>query len=304
MGKEWRYRDYVEGGTAAAAIWTFDGITQRDFPRSLRMEMTIRVFRTYIGDIERGINGIIVLQNPVSGMQALPIPFTAKEFTPQQINIERELEGRAPDGRITKIDLHDDLVHDGSLEIKIQCMEPSQYFGMALADVYLRTADSWFGLNFAKGYVGIWFQMVMVVGFGVMFSTILSGAVALLTTLSTIVTGFFAQFIVDVATGEAEGGGPAEAMIRIFKQMNLVTPLDPNISTTVVQGFDSVVMPIMRAVAFVLPDYGGLSTTHFVAYGFDVPAVLILQHLTVTVAYLIVVTCVGYFLLKSREIAA
>jgi ABC-type transport system involved in multi-copper enzyme maturation permease subunit len=304
VGKEWRYRDYIEGGTGAAAIWTFQGVTTRNFPRGIPLEMTIRVFRTYVGDIERGIAGTIVLRNPHSGVESTPREFTAQEFAPQAIFIDRELKTRRPDGRTVNIDLFDDVVHDGALEVKIQCLEPSQYFGMAPADLYLRAADGWFWLNFVKGYLSIWFGMVLVVGFGVMFSTMLSGPVALLATLATVVAGFFAQFIVDVATGQAQGGGPIESMIRIAKQMNLVTPLDENLSTSVVQGFDSAVMVLMRGAAFVLPDYRGLSTRHFVAYGFDIPAVLVAQHLTVTIAYLVVLTSAGYFLFKSREIAA
>jgi ABC-type transport system involved in multi-copper enzyme maturation permease subunit len=305
VGKEWGYRGYIEGGTKAAAIWTFAGVTQRDFPRGLSIEMTIRVFRTYVGDIERGITGTIVLRNPENPqMASAPRGFTAREFTPQEVFIERELTRNTLDGRKEKIDLFDDLVADGQIEVVIQCMEPQQYYGMAPADLYLRAGDRWFGLNFAKGYLSIWFQMLMVTGFGVMFSTFLSGPVAMLATLATIVTGFFTGFIVDVATGEAEGGGPIEATIRIFKQMNLVTPLEEGASTSVVQGVDSVVLQVMQAVAFVLPDFGAFSTTHFVAYGFNVPGPLVVQHLVTALAYTLVVTCAGYFLLKSREIAA
>jgi hypothetical protein len=200
--------------------------------------------------------------------------------------------------------LFEDLVSDGKIEVVIQCMVPEQYLGMATADLYLRAGDSWFGLNFAKGYLSIWFQMVLVTGFGVMFSTFLSGPVAMLAALATMVTGFFASFIVDVATGEAEGGGPFEATIRTFKQMNLVTPLEESVSTSVVKGVDSVVMQAMRAVAYVLPDFGSFSTTRFVAYGFNVPAPLVAQHFTIAVVYTLLLTCAGYFLLKSREIAA
>ena len=32
VGKEWTYRSYIEGGTLAAAVWTFQGITPKPFP--------------------------------------------------------------------------------------------------------------------------------------------------------------------------------------------------------------------------------------------------------------------------------
>ena len=62
---------------------------------------------------------------------------------------------------------------------------------MAPADLYIRAGDASFELELPKGYVGIWFQMVLVIGIGVMFSTFLSGAVAMLATLGCMVMGFF-----------------------------------------------------------------------------------------------------------------
>ena len=50
-----------------------------------------------------------------------------------------------------------------------------------------------FALNFIKGYAGIWMQMELVIGLGVMFSTFLSGAVAMVATLGCMVIGFFAE---------------------------------------------------------------------------------------------------------------
>ena len=54
---------------------------------------------------------------------------------------------------------------------------------MAQADLYIRAADSSFDWNFCKGYLGIWLQMVLVISLGVIFSTFLSGPVALLATM-------------------------------------------------------------------------------------------------------------------------
>ena len=34
VGDEWTYRSYIEGGTLAAAVWTFQGITPKSFPRA------------------------------------------------------------------------------------------------------------------------------------------------------------------------------------------------------------------------------------------------------------------------------
>src|SRR5690606_26895853 len=125
---------------------------------------------------------------------------------------------------------------DGKLEVWIQCLDPAQYFGVAAPDLYLRAKGGNFDLNFIRGFIGIWAQMVLVTCFGVLFSTFLSGPVAMITTLATIITGFFSSFIHGVAAaarGEIEGGGPIEAMIRVVTHRNLMVELDDNIGTTI-----------------------------------------------------------------------
>jgi hypothetical protein len=54
----------------------------------------------------------------------------------------------------------------------------------------------------------------------------------------------------------------------------------------------------------VVPDFNGLSTTDFVAYGFDVPGVLVVQHALTALLYFAGACTAAYFLFRSREIAA
>ena len=214
------------------------------------------------------------------------------------------------DGTWRKVDLFESLAYDGSLDIVVRCDERAQYFGMAKTDLYIRAADNWFWANFVKTYVTLWLQMVVVVSLGVMFSTFLTGSVALLATLASIIMGYFSQTIVDVATGKAKGGGPIESAIRIFKQDNLTSPLEGGASTVVVKYFDWITMFVMKVFSFLMPnfrdfgEYGGINTARFVAYGFDIPTSLMWQHVLLAMVYVLVATCAGYFFLKSKEIAA
>src|SRR5262249_39275202 len=71
VGAEWTYRSFIEGGTPAAAIWTFNGINENSLRKGsdgnsqvLPLELIVRVFRTYKGNIENGIQGIVQLRNP------------------------------------------------------------------------------------------------------------------------------------------------------------------------------------------------------------------------------------------------
>ena len=141
------------------------------------------------------------------------------------------------DGTVIDVDVFKDLTDDGKLEVWIQCSELGQYYGMAEPDVYVLENNGNFAINFMKGYVGIWLQMLLVTTFGVGFSTFLSGPVGMLATLSTIVVGLFRKFIVELVTGVMEGGGPMEALIRVLTQQNLTNDLDIGIYATAVVRF-------------------------------------------------------------------
>lgn len=309
VGHEWAYRSYIEGGTLAAAIWTFEGVTPQRYPDGFDLELNLRVFRTYKGDMEKGILGSIVLRNPDLSAKVLrseAINFTAKEFVsdkqtiPSSIRVVDKDDGSVRDGNL--FDLVDD---QGRLEIWIQCGERSQYYGMAERDVYILDRDAPFIANLAKGYIGIWLQMVMVTSFGVMFSTFLSGAVAMMATLSSIVVGYFSNFIFDVASGGQEGGGPIESLIRIVTQQNVSVDLEiGKAPATIVQGFDIGFMMFMQAMTGMLPDYGKFSTTQYVAYGYNIDGTLMSIQLLTAFCYVFVVSLIAYYLLKTREIAA
>lgn len=306
VGKEWSYRKYIEGGSLAAAVWTFSGITPAEFPDKLPLEMNISVFRTYKGDIVSGILGTITVKHPRTGLSSEPIPFTAREFTLYRHEIPRKLKAVQADGTLKDIDLFESLVdEEGKVEVWIQCSEHAQYFGMAQADVYVRGGDAPFVLNFAKAYIGVWLQMVIATCFGVVFSTFLSGPVALFATAGTLVVGLFRNFIISVATGEQVGGGPVESAVRMVMQVNQTIELDfwKPIEWTI-RGIDAVLMFFMWVAANVLPNYWAFNTSDFVAYGFNIDGNLLGQHCLIALAFILVLTVYGYFFLKSREIAA
>ncbi len=300
VGNEWTYRSYIEGGSLAAAIWRFEGLEVDDFPSGLPVELTLSVFRTYKGDIEKGIFGSLSLRNADTGRASRPINFTAREFAIDTLEVPLQLKDAANDA---PIDLFKDLVVNGRLDIEVSCLEQSQYFGAAQADLYLRAKDTSFALNFIKGYLGIWLQMVLVVAFGVMFSTFLNGAVAMLATLFTIIGGFFVAFIVDVATGKVMGGGPVESFFRLVRQDNLVHPLEPGATTLLVNISDKVFSYLLMAVGALLPDFARFDDANYVATGFDIPPDLLGVQFFTAAAYVVPVFVASYFFLKSREVA-
>ncbi|REK09927.1 MAG: ABC transporter permease [Planctomycetota bacterium] len=300
VGNEWKYRSFIEGATLAAAVWRFDGITPERYGDSLPIEMTVRVFRSHKGDIEQPIRGTLKLRNPRNiGIESAVEVFQAKDGTVNPIEIPRKLT--TPEGRT--IDLFEDLAPEGELEIEMQCLDSGQYFGVAKADLYLRARDASFQVNFIKGFLGIWVRMLLVTSLGVMFSTFLSGPVAMLATLAALVLGTSTGFIFDVAAGTVEGGGPAESFIRLVQQKNVTVQLEPGLTTDVVKAADVVFMAVMTSVTSLLPDFGQFDSVEYVAHGYDIPPDLLLVQVLSGVGFVIAMFAIGYFFLRMREVA-
>jgi hypothetical protein len=60
---------------------------------------------------------------------------------------------------------------------------------------------------------------------------------------------------------------------------------------------------MMWAVAQVLPDFPRFNTTNYVAEGFNIPANQVGQDLLICLAYVAGLFVVGYFFLRTREVA-
>ena len=86
--------------------------------------------------------------------------------------------------------------------------------------------------------------------------------------------------------------------------MNVTLDLEPSVVTTIMQAVDRLLMFCMWAAASLLPNYSDFSNADYVAYGYNIQFDLWSQQCVITLVYIAVVTCLGYFLLKTREIAA
>lgn len=307
VGSEWTYRSFIEGGSAAAAVWTLSGInesvlrTDPEGKKYLPLELIVRVFRTYKGDIEQGIQGSIRLRNPDNpDIKSNEDIFTAKDASINTFDIPVKLYNGQKE-----IDLLTDLVtKDGRLEVVVQCLDGAQYYGFAQPDLYLRLPDASPLWNYVKAQIGIWVQMVLVISIGVTASTLLNGPVSVLFTVSFILLGFFKEFFVNVATGKQVGGGPVESLVRLVTQKNQMTGLENGgFAVELMKWVDWVLKQAMLSLAQVLPDFRSFSTVDYVAYGFNVPANRISQDLAVTAAYVLGLFVIGYFCLRTREVA-
>lgn len=302
---------YVEGGSLGAAEFVFDNVTADRFGNEvLPLDMQVRAFRSYKGDIEKGINGSITLKHPTKEIESEPIQFVVNEYEVDEKEIPVDLKV-VRNGETELANIYETLVDEnGQLKIILRCTDDAQYLGVTRSSVYLRPAKVSFAWNLTKAYISIWLQMVMVMAFGVMFSTRLSGPVAMVTTAVCVLMGFLAEQIYDtrhyIDIGENRGGGPIESLVRLIKQDALTTSLDlDSVTTKVIKGVDAGIVYSMDAIATAVPNLPKMvGTAEYAASGFDIFGALLLRHGTATLGYFLLAFLISYFLLKAREIAA
>jgi hypothetical protein len=169
----------------------------------------------------------------------------------------------------------------------------------------LRAKEKSFEWNFTKGFISIWLQMCIIICFGVMFSTFLSGPVAIVATMSVIVLGMFGWFLDDLTSGEIPGGGPVEALIRLPLQSGAATELDLGspLVENMVRGIDKGILMSVGLLKNALPNLYDLGTTEFITYGVNLFEGLLARHLTIAFGYFIMTSLIAYFFLKTREMA-
>lgn len=301
---------YVEGGSLSAGIYTFPNVTPERYPDELPLQLNLRAYRAHKGRIDRGLQGTVTLKNPETGATSRARTFVVDEYEVSDYSIPLTLPGN--DGTENRdLDVFEDLVTDeGTLQIEIRCLDRGQYLGMTRGDVFLKPKETSFAWNLTKAYLSIWLQMVMVISFGVMFSTFLNGSVAMLMTFVCVLLGFAAESIYDIRyhldNNRPMGGGPIESVIRLARQDSMTTELDIDALTgKIVKGTDTVIVYAMDVLATSLPNLPKmLETAEYAANGFDIFGALLSRHATTTLAYFLLAFFISYFCLKTREIAA
>jgi hypothetical protein len=305
VGDEWEYRKFIEGATQAKASFTFSNLypelfPEDQYPEGVPIELNLGVFRTYKGVISQGITGSLQVHRPGNEeARAEEQIFTAKEFVTDRKFIPRKWTTR--DGK--EMDLFRDVVRDGQLTVVLACEEPAQFFGVGKSDVYLLAGEQPFAWNYAKGCLGIWYQMVLATSIGVMWSTILNTAVALLSTVGCMVLGFFTDVLVKIASGQNLGGGAFESVVRIMRQDNLTQKLDPSLGTNFVMTADDVTNRFLWVISHILPDFSQFYNIGAVAHGYSIGGDAIMIQSVAFVAYFVPIVVAGYFFLKLRELA-
>jgi hypothetical protein len=328
VGREWGYRGYVDGGSSISsaslseARFDFEKFTSDRFGETdvLPLEMTLSVFRTYKANVEKrvtaGLQFESIPDNPMDDKLVSELfDFESDEYSLQVLPIPRKIAGKSmsADGKTISsgiYDLFDDFAKNGKLRIRLSCRDLSQYIGVAKADMYFRAADQNYPFNFFKGFLGIWCQMMIIIAMGVALSTFLNSPVTMLATVVVIVVGFFTEFIrellygdPDVGTGGPEGGGPIESLIRVVTQNNMISELETGVLTTLIENVDIFLVRLMVGFTYLAPNFSVLNFSDYLTYGYAIDTQRLLIALAITFIFCFGLTIVGYFALKTREIA-
>ena len=100
-------------------------------------------------------------------------------------------------------------------------------------------------------------------------------------------------------------GGPIESFIRNLRQEGAVTELAmPEIPKRIVESIDAAYLNTLTTATYILPRYPEFNTVDKVAYGFNINNSLVARHCLITLAYFFVIAVLGYFILRTRELAA
>jgi len=335
VGHEWGYRSYIgsfNNSTKNAGVWSFEGITQDRFPEGLPVEMTLGVYRSYKGDMEKPIQASISLRNPDTGLHLEVVIFPTEKFITKSLFIPTEfhdvsvtveqreaINDASPAGghlftpenlnpslaNKRDFNLFEDFVtQDGRLELWLRCLDNQQFVGAGFYDMYLRETDAAVVPNFFKGYFGIWMQMLMVIAFGVLLSTFLGGPVTMVSLFGVMIAGFSRRLLLSVAMGENLGGGALESFMRMMTQQNLMEDMNKGMAAAFVIMLDKVSGAFLVVLGQVIPPlYDFVNYETALQRGFDVPVNWMLVHGLTTFGYILPLFLVGYIILKNREVA-
>ena len=223
------------------------------------------------------------------------------DYHPERVQLPAGLFRNAAEGTPPKAE-------DGTLgarvKIYVKCTSRSQMLGMAEPDLYVMEAEQAFWQNYLKSGIGLWCRILLVLGVAICLNTYLDGIVAFLTMSFLFVSGFFTDYISELANGNTNTGGPFRSLNQLL-QAKQPTAIEESTAATRAALFgDSGFAWFVRRFVNLVPDVNSFSWTPFVSEGFNISIEYLIMNILVTMAYLFPWFILGFYLIRSREVAA
>jgi hypothetical protein len=191
------------------------------------------------------------------------------------------------------------------VQVYVKAETRSQMVGMAEGDLYFIEGERPFAENYFKSSFGLWCRVVIVIGLAVCCSTYLAGVISFLCAGFLFLAGYAAEHLQDMASGQSFVGGPFRSMNQILNAQQATAQVDEtNALARAAEGLDQGFAWLVRRFLNLVPDVYGYTWTSFVQEGFNIPFESLVMNLVVTVGYLLPWFILGYYLMRSREIAA
>ncbi len=338
VGYEWDFRSYIEGGTKSRTYYDFTDLnlsklksnydsreasyeaaikknpdTEIPEPAALTLEYNFEAFRAYKGTLDKRLSARLVLINPEDESVRVPLPvFEVKEFSrfneEKIVSIPEEITYRDEETQALKTaNLFTDVMPKGNLVVEVECLDPGQYLGMARPDLFIRMPDKPFAVSYFKSIFGIWLQLVLMIMLAVTASCFVKGPVATLLTFSLVLVGMtpLSTMMYGLLQGSIEGGGPAEAIYRMWAHMNPMVAIESGPFKIFLLIIDSIAKGFLAVAFFIVPSFVSFRMAEYTANGFDVPwASSLLPAIAITLGYVIPCLVIGYCSLTLREMEA
>jgi len=145
---------------------------------------------------------------------------------------------------------------------------------------------------------------VILISFGVLFSTFLSGPVAMISTIGILIAGFAKSFVIELGFNRVLGGGPFEALYRLLIQQNLVTDLPSSVATQFIKSADVVFSKFLLLIGYAVPPLSEYAVyDNALVSGFNIPFGWLMNHSVMTLAYAVPLFIAAYLILSNREVA-
>jgi len=190
------------------------------------------------------------------------------------------------------------------ISIFVKCTSASQTLGMAEGDMYFLEAERSFGQNYWKASFGIWCRLVLVIGLALCISTYFAGTITFLGTVVQYVIGLVAFFLLELSSGKSSVAGPFGSLNQMLQGKQSTSPDDGTAISKAAGLGDEYFGFGLRRVANFAPDVDAYNWTSFVSEGFNIPLEALAMNFVTLAAYLFPWFLLGFYLMRSREVAA
>jgi hypothetical protein len=332
VAREWDYRSWIQGGPAspARAIWSFRELPGRLDERAVvPCEFSFDIFRSRRAQDDKGVPCTFYFQTS-RWSPALKVDYDrqlAEERKRPNAN-EAEIRNRLAERfgyyeaqsyifnqKLYAVDVPAGLFVNAAsgvqasgggplVQVRVRGERDHEFLGVAKHDLYLLDAERSFWMNFYKGTLGLWFRLCLIIGIAVAASTYLSGIVSLLCAAFIYIFGFFRAWIAGVAANVEPGGGPAEQLQRLLQGQNLTAPLEETPIKKTGEVFDEAFRWFLQHFLSLIPDVDRFDLSMHVSEGFDISGTDLFLCALLLLGYLLPWAVLGYYLLKSREVAS